>query len=124
MIYKTAYGEYGVRLMPNQPGVAMCFGFKVYPEHRGMGYGHALKAHQMAMLENLGVKYAICSSKATNLRQHRILIKAGWERESDPFIGPLTKEESQVWSCNIKQPVSIPAIVFFPAGSLGEEVPA
>jgi predicted acetyltransferase len=87
--------------MPNQPGVALCYGFEIHPEFRGKGYGHKLKESQMKTLSDMGVRFAICTIKTTNLAQRRILTKAGWVQASKPFISPGSGKATEVWQCHI-----------------------
>lgn len=97
----TDHGQYSVLPMPNQPAVALCYGFQVHPEHRGKGYGHALKAHQMKTLADLGVSFAICTIKTNNLAQRRILTKAGWVQSSKAFTSSASGKSTEVWQCHI-----------------------
>ena len=56
--YATEHGAYEIDSVPGQPQIAHCHSLHVKREHRGKGYGHALKAHQMQMLRDLGYDYA------------------------------------------------------------------
>lgn len=97
----TGYGHYSVMPMPNQPAVAICYGFEVHPEYRGKGLGHKLKDHQMKTLSDMGARFAICTIKSTNLAQRRILTKAGWVAASKAFLSPTTGRATEVWQCHI-----------------------
>lgn len=97
----TDYGSYTFMRMPNQPAIALCYGFTVDAAYRGRGLGNCLKADQMEVLAKNGVRFAICSVKANNLAQIRILTKAGWSRSSSAFMSPATECLTEVWQRHI-----------------------
>lgn len=97
----TDYGHYSLMPMPNQPSVALCFGFQIKPEYRGQGNGHELKAHQMKTLAEKGFRFALCTIKSSNNAQRRILTKAGWTPASNAFFSPSTGKFTEVWQCHI-----------------------
>ena len=76
--YATPHGAYEIDSVPGQPQIAHCHGLFVKPHLRGNGHGHALKAHQMQTLRDLGYDYATCTIDAQNDRQRTILMKSGW----------------------------------------------
>ena len=73
----TEHGEYSYSTMPTNRAVAMCYRFKVFQKYQGQGHGHALKAHQMRMLADAGIRFAVCSTLADNFRMARVLERAG-----------------------------------------------
>jgi RimJ/RimL family protein N-acetyltransferase len=98
----TDHGEYSYSTMPTNRAVAMCYRFKVFQKYQGQGHGHALKAHQMRTLASMGVRFAVCSTRATNKRMARVLERAGWERAGTEFLSPHTGHMTQAWHCHIE----------------------
>lgn len=95
------FGHFSVMSMPNQPSVALCFGFEVHPEYRGQGFGHKLKGCQMETLASNGFRFAICTIKSNNMAQRKILTKAGWAPASNAFFSQATGKATEVWQCHI-----------------------
>lgn len=95
------FGRFSVMAMPNQPAVALCYGFEIDPEYRGKGYGHKLKELQMKTLADKGFRFALCTIKSSNNAQRRILTKAGWTPASNAFFSPSTGKFTEVWQCHI-----------------------
>ena len=100
--HSTAYGAYEIESLPSQPQIAHCHGLFVRPEHRGNGHGHALKAHQMQTLRELGYDYATCTIDAQNERQRTVLMKAGWR-----LLGNIQNSKTcgitQLWGWQVNQ---------------------
>lgn len=96
MRYATNEGFYSIIEMPNQPSIAICFDFTIYPQYRGQKSGHSLKRHQMETLVRQGFTSAICTTQSANLAQRRVLEKAGWKVLS-PFIDQRTDSTALLW---------------------------
>lgn len=99
--YFTDYGYYEIDSKRGQPQIADCHSLHVKQEHRGKGYGHALKDHQMRMLRDLGYDYATCTTDASNERQRAILEKAGW-RLKENIPNSRTGGVTQLWGWIVK----------------------
>lgn len=98
--YSTPYGAYEIDSIPGQPQLAHCHSLYVRMEHRGNGKGHALKAHQMQTLRDLGHDYATCTIDAQNERQRAVLEKAGWNLLRN-IANSRTGGVTQLWGWNV-----------------------
>lgn len=96
MRFATKEGFYSILPMPNQPCVAICYDFTIYPEFRGQRAAHKLKSHQMDQLKLLGFTSAICTTQSSNKAQIRVLMKAGWTILSN-FKDQRTDERAIIW---------------------------
>lgn len=94
--YATEHGVYEIDSIPGQSQIAHCHSLHIKREHRGKGYGHALKAHQMRTLIELGYNYATCTTDASNAIQRHILEKAGW-RLLQNIPNNKTGSTTQLW---------------------------
>lgn len=96
MRFATNEGFYSVIPMPNQPSVAICYDFTIYPQFRGQRAAHTLKAHQMKNLKLMGYTTAICTTQESNKAQIQVLMKANWTILSS-FQDHRTGERSIMW---------------------------
>lgn len=94
--YATAYGSYEIDSLPGQPQIAHCHSLMVRRDMRGHGFGHKLKAHQMATLRALGYDMATCTVDISNTRQNAILERAGWSPLQD-INNSRTGTVTQLW---------------------------
>ncbi len=78
--YAHPTGVFHVDPVPGQPQIAHCHGLFVFPECRGQGFGHVLKAEQMELLDALGFDLGTCTVDAGNHAQKAVLVRAGWKR--------------------------------------------
>lgn len=99
--YSTTHGAYEIDSVHGQPQIAHCHSLFVKREHRGQGHGHALKAHQMQKLRELGYDYATCTIDGSNERQRAVLERAGW-RLLDNIINSRTGSITQLWGWHVK----------------------
>jgi GNAT superfamily N-acetyltransferase len=78
--YAHPTGVFHVDPVPGQAQIAHCHGLFVFPESRGQGFGHVLKAEQMELLDDLGFDLGTCTVDAGNVAQKAVLARAGWKR--------------------------------------------
>jgi hypothetical protein len=97
----TDHGEYSYTTTPTNRSIAMTYRFKVFQAFQGKGHGHALKAHQMKTMADAGVRFAMCSTRADNLKMARVLEKAGWIRSGPVFMSIHTECMTQAWTCHL-----------------------
>lgn len=100
MRYATREGFYSIIEMPNQPNVAICYDFTIYPEFRGQKASHSLKEHQMETLKRQGFTSAICTTQFSNHAQNKVLEKAQWNILSS-FIDQRTNSNALIWGWNV-----------------------
>lgn len=96
MRFATKEGFYSICPMPNQPSIALCYDFTIYPQFRGQRAAHTLKAHQMKNLKLLGYTTAFCTTQASNKAQIQVLMKANWTILSS-FQDQRTGEQGVLW---------------------------
>ena len=96
MRFATKEGFYSIIAMPNQPCIAICYDFTIYPQFRGQRAAHKLKAHQMENLKLLGYTSAICTTQSSNEAQIKVLMKSGWTILSN-FKDQRTGERGIMW---------------------------
>jgi len=96
MRFATTEGFYSIEEMPNQPSMAICFDFTIYPQFRGQKAAHALKRHQIETLIRQGFTSAICTTQSSNIAQRKVLEKAGWKISSN-FIDQRTDATAILW---------------------------
>lgn len=101
MRYATREGFYSILEMPNQPNMAICYDFTIYPDFRGQKSAHVLKAHQMDNLRRQGFTTAICTTQASNFAQNRVLEKAGWTFLCS-FIDQRTNSNAIMWQWEVQ----------------------
>lgn len=99
--HATPYGAYEIDSVPGQPQIAHCHSLFVKREQRGRGYGHMLKAHQMATLYGLNYDYATCTIDSSNERQRAVLEKAGWHLLQN-IHNSRTGNCTQLWGWNVR----------------------
>lgn len=99
--YSTPHGAYEIDSMPGQAQIAHCHSLFVKREHRGKGLGHAIKAHQMNALRELGYNYATCTIDASNERQRAVLERAGWQLLSN-IPNARTGTITQLWGWRVE----------------------
>ena len=97
-----AFGCYEIDSLPSQVGVAICHGFEVFPEHRGLGLGHELKRDQMLRLRLLGYRYAQCTVLASNAAQKAVLGRAGWSCMGT-FYSTRQSAQVEIWGAEITE---------------------
>ena len=100
--YATTFGAFNIDPMPGNNQVALCSGFFVFPDSRGEGNGHRLKAFQMDVLKSEGYSLAICTVRADNAAQLRVMKKAKWQ-EIRNFINDQTGAQTKVFSKTINE---------------------
>ena len=83
MRFATHVGAYEIDSVPSQPQVAHCHSFFVHVHKRGQGFGGLLKREQCRVLAEQGFDFATCTTAGDNVRQHRVLEAAGWQRLSE-----------------------------------------
>ena len=94
--YACGPAAFEIDSLPSQCQVAICHGFFVAPEARGMGHAHLAKQEQAEILKGLAYDYAICTCDGANAKQQAVLERAGW-RKIDTFHNTKTGAETQVW---------------------------
>jgi len=99
MRFSTKEGFYSILPMPNQPCVAICYDFTIYPEFRGQRAAHKLKSHQHEQLRLLGFTSAICTTQKSNEAQAKVLKAAGWT-VSSTFLDQRTGGFGVIWVWN------------------------
>lgn len=102
MRFANSYGFFSIDAMPNQPSIAWCSDFTIHLKNRGKGLAHQLKAYQHDVLDVHGFTFAMCTVKASNEAQLKVLIKAGWNHKTT-FHDARTGELVQLWSYAINQ---------------------
>ena len=101
---RYAYGPaaFEIDSLPSQCQVAICHGFFVAPESRGMGHAHLAKQEQAEILKGLAYDYAICTVVSSNQAQKRVLEKAGWECIAE-FVSRRQDEHVEIWGFEVNQ---------------------
>lgn len=100
--FSTPHGIYCIDPTPNQPQLAVCHSFFVPVSKRGQGVGRQLKLHQCQKLVDLHYDYAICTVRADNYAQIKILEKCGWSPLTD-FQSSSTGVDTIVWGWKVSQ---------------------
>ena len=101
---RYAYGPaaFEIDSLPSQCQVAICHGFFVAPEARGMGHAHLAKQEQAEILKGLAYDYAICTVMADNTAQKHVLEKAGWI-PLDQFYSARQDTRIEIWGKEINE---------------------
>lgn len=73
-------GAFCIDALPNQPQLAHCHSFFVPAHMRGRGHAQQLKQLQCEALREQGFDFATCTTAGDNIRQHKVLERAGWQR--------------------------------------------
>ena len=100
--YATQHGAYEIDSIPGQHQIAHCHSLFIKREHRGKGHGHAIKAHQMQTLHEMGYDFATCTIDAQNEPQRQILLRAGWQHMSN-ITNSKTGGITQLWGWSVKE---------------------
>lgn len=99
--YSFNVGAFCIDAIPNQPQVAHCHSFFVHAQHRGKGYGKALKLQQLQVLRDQGFNFAQCTTAGDNIRQHRVLESCGWKRMAE-FTNSMSGGTTIIWGWEVK----------------------
>lgn len=94
--HASRYGAYEIDSLPGQSQVAVCHSFVVPEDRRGQGFGHLLKAEQACDIEGQHYDFALCTVSASNVRQKRVLIGAGWQYLTS-FRNRRSSETTELW---------------------------
>ena len=94
--YAVGAAAFEIDSLPSQCQVAICHGFFVKPEARGMGKAHIAKKAQAEILKSLAYDYAICTVMDSNWPQKRVLEKAGWACLAS-FYSARQDEQIEIW---------------------------
>lgn len=94
--YSNPFGAFEIDSLPGQSQVAVCHSFVVPEDQRGHGHAHNLKSLQEIELDIKHYDLAICTVSATNMRQKRVLAKAGWTYLTC-FRNRRSSETTELW---------------------------
>lgn len=100
MRFANQDGAFEIDSLPSQCQVAICHGFYVNPQKRGLGLSHTLKNTQAQTLRDLDYDYAICTVLSSNIAQKRVLFSSGW-RKIGQFFSKRQNEKVELWSCEV-----------------------
>ena len=92
MRYATDTGFYELHSFPGSNQIVISNHAFVHPEHRGKGAGKRTNEERIQQARGLGYDYMICTVRADNVPQLRIMQANGW-RELDRFVSTETEVE-------------------------------
>ena len=72
-------GFYEINSLPGCPQVAVSNHAFINPAFRNNGYGKRYHGERLANLKELGYDYVVCTVKADNVFQKKILTRFGWK---------------------------------------------
>ena len=75
-------GFYEINSFPGCPQIAISNHAFINPKYRNKGYGKIFHAKRLREIKELGFDYILCSVKANNVFQKKILRRFGWSRFS------------------------------------------
>lgn len=78
MRYGDSRGSYTIETLPGCAQVAVSCRAFVYKDKRGQGHGTALHQERLATMSKLGFDFALCTVRANNEAEVRILRSNGW----------------------------------------------
>lgn len=94
--YSGSNGAFYVSPLPGNSQVAVTHGTFVPKRLRRKGKGHELKMQQLIALEKDQYNYTLCTVRADNEAQRRVLKKAGY-RLLDSFTSHQTDALTELW---------------------------
>ena len=89
MRYATLYSAREFTPLPGCNQVVVSHGMFMKPEFRGNGLGKSEQKASLDEMKFLGYDYAICTVRADNDAQKKILLDSGW-RQLDSFVSSYT----------------------------------
>ena len=94
--FSSTNGAFCISPLPGNGQVAVTHNAFIKRGHRGQGKGHDLKLQQLILLEKEHYNYTICTVRADNEPQRKVLIKHGYKL-LDSFISEQTDARTELW---------------------------
>lgn len=102
MRFSTPYGFYELNPFPGSNQIVVSNHAFIYPGFRNNGYGKQTALERMQKAQQLGYDYMLCTVRADNPAQLKILRGLGW-KELDRFVSTETEHEIILFGRNIPE---------------------
>lgn len=102
MRYANRAGYYELTSFPGCNQLVVSHHALIYPDQRGKGIGTTEHNARLEAIKELGFDCAICTVRAGNDHQRRILTKAGWSNVFD-FVSSETNNKIEIWAKRINE---------------------